>query len=175
MKFDELIQPAPLVLDEVRMGKSDLNLFADSPEAEGIMAGFEAELCFRGLGDSEPDYDNPEEDMDSDTQADSIDEICEFFDDGDYNGRLTIRELRERMTEQYLEWRIERLDELWSDVEEETVKDYIEENSFDHDDAIREYLQDTLELSDEQVEAAIDAGYMLNYGVQQIAVLRRLG
>ena len=39
MKFDEIVK-----IDEVRMGQSDLDKFIGSPEANGIRAGFEAEL-----------------------------------------------------------------------------------------------------------------------------------
>jgi len=145
-------------VNEVRMGKSDLDLFVDSPEAEGIRAGFEAELCFRGKGGGDPDYDNPEPDYDQDERVDSIEEACNFFDDGDFNGRRDISDLRESMENDYLEWRSQQLEELWSEVEEETVRDWIEENSFDFDDAVETYLRDTLDLDEEAVEAALEAG-----------------
>ena len=49
------------ILDEVAMSPTALRAWANSPEAQGIVAGFEAELIFRGLGsgegESEPDYD----------------------------------------------------------------------------------------------------------------------
>ena len=40
-------------LDELRMSPGALKKFAASDEAEGILAGFEAELVFTGLGEEE--------------------------------------------------------------------------------------------------------------------------
>ena len=155
MKFEQFALTETQQLDEVRMGQSDLDLFAESPEAEGIKAGFEAELCFRNLGGSDPDYDNPEEDMEPDERAYSIDGICDFFHDGDYNGRREVRDLRQDMENAYGEWRMERMDESWSEVEEETVREYIEENEWDFEDAVTTYMQDQMDLSEEEVEAAL--------------------
>jgi hypothetical protein len=158
MKFQEISPNDQQMLDEVRMGKSDLDKFVDSPEASGIAAGFEAELCFRGLGSGNDDDGGLEEDMSEDTRPDSIDEICDFFDDGDYNGRRAIRELREKLQEEYHEWRMEKMDMVFDREQREIVRNYIEANDFDYDEVIEEYLRDDLGLSEEEVAAAVKAG-----------------
>jgi hypothetical protein len=158
MKFEDFAPKQTQQLDEVRMGASDLDKFA--AETNGVMAGFEAELCFPGLSgtSTETDYDNPEEDMDQDTRPDSIEEICDFFYDGDYNGRREIQSLREHLNEVYSEWRYERLSGVWEEVKEQKVREYIEENDYSFEDEVREYLEDTLELDREQAQSIIDAG-----------------
>jgi hypothetical protein len=157
MKFEQF-QPQPKEqLDEVRMGMSDLDLFIESPEADGIKAGFEAEMCFVGRGGGDTDYDNPEEDMSMDETATSIDDVCNFYHDGDYNGRRDIQDLRSEMEEQYLEWRSEKLSEEWDEVAEEKVGEYIAENDYDRDEEIFNYLSDHLDLDSEQAQAVIDS------------------
>jgi hypothetical protein len=161
MKFEQF---APLqeqqALDEVRMGAGDLQNFATSQDAGGIKAGFEAELCFPGLSgnSTETDYDSPEADYDSDERADDIDDICNFFHDGEYNGRREIQALRESLQEAYWEWKSEQQMDAWGEVAKEKVREYIEENDYDEDDEIRNYLSDHLDLDQEQVQAVIDAG-----------------
>lgn len=159
MRFDQIIQQLQeQQLDEVRMGQSDLDSFVTSPEAQGIVAGFEAELCFRGKGGGDSYDSEPEEDTSDDTRPDSIDEICDFFEDGDYNGRREIERLRERLQEGFFEWRSEKLSEGWSEAETEAVKEYIEENDFDFDDEIETYLRDELNLDEQQLKTALAAG-----------------
>ena len=146
-------------LDEVRMGASDLAAFAKSPTAQGIRAGFEAELCFTGLGGGGDDDDaSPEPNYDQDRRPRSISDVAEFFHDGDYNSRRDIALLREKMVEDYYEWRSSALYEAWSEVADREVADYIENNVFDFDEAVEEYLRDDLGLRDQQVRVAMNAG-----------------
>ena len=67
MRFDQFKTLTEQELFELKMSPSSLNKFADSPEAQGIRAGFEAELIFSGIG--EPEYDEMEADMDADERA----------------------------------------------------------------------------------------------------------
>jgi hypothetical protein len=70
-------------INEVRMSPSSLEAWARSPEAEGIRAGFEAEMIFRNTkrdddeGEMEPDYDYDE-------RADDIDHVIDFFSNDDW-------------------------------------------------------------------------------------------
>jgi len=168
MPDDEYITQALLVADrrkdqplqEVRMGPSDLDRFVNSPEAAGIVAGFEAELCYTGIGggQGEPDYDSESEpDYDYDERADDIDDICRFFG-RDYNSSYEIRDLRERLEEDYNDWRYEQLNEDWEKEMEDRVRDYIEENDWDFDEVVEDYLRDELGLDEEQIEAAMLVG-----------------
>lgn len=138
------------VLDEVRMGQSDLDQFITGEAAAGIKAGFEAEMCFRGLGGGSDD--DMEEDMDPDERAYSIDDIRTFFHDGGYNGRRDTERLAESMYNDYQEWVYEQMSEAWGEAEHEAVKEYIEENDFDMDEVVSNYLTDELGLDEEQAE-----------------------
>jgi pyrimidine deaminase RibD-like protein len=122
------------ILDEVAMSPTALRAWAASPAAEGIRAGFEAELIFRGLGsgegESEPDYDE-------DRPANSISDIVDFFDDGDFNGRSDIRRLENRLREDYTEWLDQQSQEAWSQEQDRRITRWVREN-YDPDQEARE-------------------------------------
>lgn len=144
-------------LDEVRMGTSDLEAFVNSSEAQGIKAGFEAEMCFVGKGGSQTDYDNQEEDWDQDERVSDIDDACNFFNDGDYNGRREVQDLRDAMQESFWEWQSEKMSDAWYEVREDRVREYIQQNDYNEDDEIDNYLTDNLDLSREQADAVLAA------------------
>ena len=129
-------------LDEVKMSPSALKSFAQSPEAKGIRIGFEAEIVFPGLGgggedgDMEPDYDE-------DTRAYSIEDIINFFEYDDYGYGLSGREadrLRNELDEAWMEYFDEAMYDEWEGQKFALVKEYIENNDWDRDEQIREYL-----------------------------------
>ena len=143
-------------LDELKMSPSSLGAFAKSPLAQGIQAGFEAELVFPGMadgsGEMEPDYDE-------DTRADSIDDIIDFFSTGDYGlGDRGARDLRSSLEESYWEYADEDLMSNFREEADDLIREYIEGNDFDYDEHILEYLTDELKLSDEEAERIMDAG-----------------
>lgn len=141
-------------LEEVRMGASDLAKFPSTSMAQGIRAGFEAELCFNGLGGGSGEDTEPEPDYDEDRRVRSIEGACDFFT-SDYNDRRTINELLERMTDDYEEWLYEKLQESWADEGPKAVRAYIEENDYNFDKHVIEYLEDELGLNQEQIELAL--------------------
>jgi hypothetical protein len=75
-------------LDEVRMGSSDLQKFLQTPLAQNMKAGFEAELIFSGGNESRDDYEpDYEPDYSADERVNNIDDIInaslfyiKFFD-----------------------------------------------------------------------------------------------
>lgn len=156
MKFDEF-DPS---INEVRMGASDLTSFVTSELAQGIRAGFEAELCFSNMGGSDGEDDEMNPDFEADRTARSFDAIVSFFHDGDHNSRSDAERLREKLLEDYLEWRSTKAEEMWDDAKDEAIRDYISENVFDYFEAIEEYLEDELELNKEEIAAALRAGKM---------------
>ncbi len=160
-------------LDEVRMGAGDLAAFAKSPTAQGIRAGFEAELCFTGLGGGGGDDDDayPEPNYDEDRRPRSIDDIVSFFHDGDHNSRSDVARLGEKLRGAYWDWRGDAMHDAWMEVAEREVANYIEENVFDFDEAVEEYLTDDLGLSDQQVRVAMNAGKQ----AQEIKSSKQLG
>jgi hypothetical protein len=145
-------------LFEVKMSPGELEKWAQSEEAAGIQAGFEAELIFRdaGEGDDEEDY---EPDYDMDERAYSIDEVVDFFQGGD-NGisRSFAQRLQSQLYESFYEWRDEQIEEGWNQNADEIVRDYYDENVWpDEQDNYRERAAeelgiDTSEESEEQRE-----------------------
>ena len=146
-------------LDEVRMAASNLQQFANSPEAEGIQAGFEAELIFRDTqrdedsGEMEPDYD-------MDERCTSLSQIVEFFDNDEYGYGLSRRErneLEEKLDEAYYEWHDEQMYDSWRDERDELIRDYFLDQQSWHD-RLQAMLVDGMELSDEEAEEIIKLG-----------------
>lgn len=152
MKFSEI----DVDLQEVRMGASDLSSFANSPMAKGIRAGFEAELCFEGLGAGDPDEES-EPDYDQDEPSRNIDRIINFFS-GDYNDRHTLERLQEQLYEDFHEWVYESMQDEWGNVEEDVVRQYVLDHEYDKEDEIKKYLEDELDLGPEEILSALDAG-----------------
>ena len=152
MRFKHLLSEEQL--DEIRMSPGALKKFAASPEAEGIRAGFEAELVFTGLGTDddqewEPDYD-------ADERAYNIQQVIEFFQNDEWGYGLTDREadrLMEKLDEAYYEWYD---DQVYSAFREEALDliTAVWEEEFDRDYFIQEYLKNELDLTDDEREEA---------------------
>lgn len=145
----------PDIIDEAKMSTSVFDKFIDSDEADGIQAGFEAELIFRGIAESSGYDGESEMDESEDRRARSIDDICVFFDDGDYNSRRDVQRLREVLEQEFFEWQSEQINEAWGRVESEAVKDYIENNDWDFEDLMRTHMEDMMELTPEAVDEAM--------------------
>jgi hypothetical protein len=151
MRYKQLLSEQQL--DELRMNPSSLRQFVDSPEAEGIQAGFEAELVFTGLG-GEPEYDEYEPDMDSDERCRTLDGVVDFFQNDDYGYGINDRQaerLRERLDEMYYEWQDEQMFEQWQDEREERIKDvFLDEQPWA--ERVHAVLVDGMEYSDEEAD-----------------------
>jgi hypothetical protein len=147
-------------LDEVNMSPGALEKFAASKEAQGIRAGFEAELIFRDTqGDDEDDYDM-EPDYDMDERAYSIQQVIEFFSNDDWGYGLSdrqIRSLENELDEQYMNWRDERMTEDFKNEAEDLVRKVIEDEEWDWDDAVRNQLDD-MGLSNDEIEETMRVG-----------------
>jgi len=147
-------------LDEVKMSPSALMKWATSPEAEGIRAGFEAELIFRDTtnnGDS--DYEM-EPDYDADERVRSISQIIEFFNNGEYGGLSSRQEarLQEQLDEAYYEWYDEQMiREFRNEAEDLIRKVLVDEGDWDEDSEIQKQLA-LLDLSDDEINEIIKAG-----------------
>ena len=158
MRYKDLLSEQQL--DELRMNPRSLQQFASSPEAEGIMAGFEAELVFTGQG-GEADYDeDPEPDYDADERCNSIDDVINFFGNDEYGyatyGR-DLDKLQEGLDEKYMEWVDEKMYDAFRDEQEDLIKKIIEEDDFDWDDETRKQLE-LMDLSEDEVSDALIQG-----------------
>jgi hypothetical protein len=140
-------------LTEVKMSPAEFQKFLKSPAAEGIRAGFEAELIFRNTqadaegGESEPDYD-------MDERTGGIQDIIDFFTSGD-NGmspRAADR-LSQELTEQFSDWAREQFANDYFDLDR--FMSWAEDNVWpDNEDHYREDARANLDddATDEAVE-----------------------
>jgi hypothetical protein len=139
---------------EVKMSPAEFQKFLKSPAAEGIRAGFEAELIFRntqsdpeGGGEAEPDYE-------ADERAYDIDDIINFFTSGENPiGRRGADRLSQELTEQFSDWAREQFANEYFD--QDRFMSWAEENVWpDNEDHYREDARTNLDddATDEDVE-----------------------
>jgi hypothetical protein len=146
-------------LAELRMNPTTLQQFGASDAAKGIMAGFEAELVFTGLGE-ESDYEDLEPDMDADERCRSIQQVMDFFGNDEWGYGISGRDedkLQEGLDEMYWEWHDGAMRDAFRDEQEDLIKKIIEEDDFDWDDETRKQL-DMMDLSDDEIEEAMKQG-----------------
>ena len=142
------------ILDEVAMNPTRLKQEAAKT---GTQAGMEFEMIVPNVKRDEEDGD-PEADYDSDESINSIRDIRDFFNDGNYNTSRMVDELVDELTEGYHEWADEKRSEEWDSEGKKYLREYIkDEGEFDEDAALDE-AYDQLGLTDEQKEAANKAG-----------------
>jgi len=146
-------------LDEVKMSPSALAKFASSPEAEGIRAGFEAELIFRDTaGDAEEQDMEPDYDMDE--RARTVDEVIDFFMNDEYGYGLSDRQadrLRNQLDEAYFEWRDDQIIDAFNRESEDLVREvWLEERPMD--ERILSALTDGMGLDDAEADQVMAAG-----------------
>lgn len=131
------------ILDEVKMSPSALQKFANSPEAEGMLVGIEFEMSVPGVEDVDDDP-NWEYDYDQDERARSIDDIIDFFRNGEFSnmGSRAADAARSEMYEQYEEWLSDQVRDSsqLQDLIREKLADYIDPILFE--DQAREELGD---------------------------------
>jgi hypothetical protein len=147
-------------LDEVKMSPSALSKFADSEEAQGIRAGFEAELIFRDTsGDADDDYEM-EADMDADERARSIEQVIEFFSNDDWGYGMSERSanrLRDQLDEAYFEWRDDQIIDAFNRESEDLVREvWLEERPMN--ERILSALSDGIGMDDAEADRILAAG-----------------
>ena len=120
-------------LMEINMSPGNLKRLAAGIDAR---AGMEFEMCVPGTS-GDPDYFEPEPDYDYDERARSIDDVVNFFHDGDYNSRRTVEELRNKLQNRFEEWADEKLMDDWSDQGMDQLYEYVK-NNVDDDTIIEE-------------------------------------
>jgi len=140
---------------EVEMNPGAFQRFLASPAAEGIRAGFEAELIFR---DTQGDPDEGGEggpDFSQDERAYSIADIIDFFTggDGSFSSQQAQR-LENDMQKQYMDWIRESFRDDY--LTESRFMEWAEENIWPEvEDDYREHARENLDdpdASDEDIE-----------------------
>jgi hypothetical protein len=157
--FDPDLFESQEQLDEVAMSPGALQKWAKSPEAQGIRAGFEAELIFRDTTNDDDDDGEMEPDYDYDERARSVQGVIDFFQGGDYGGMSQREEnrLQEGLDNQYLEWMDERMYDAFRDEQEDLIKKVLVDEDWDEDNEIQKQLA-LLDLTDDEINAIINAG-----------------
>jgi hypothetical protein len=154
-KLDENVE-----LDEVKMSPSALQQWAKSPAAQGIRAGFEAELIFRDTTNDDDDEGDIEPDYDYDERARSVSQVIDFFNGGDYGGLSDRQEgrLQDGLDEQYMEWQDERMRDAFDDEAEDLIRKVLfDEGDWDEDNEIQKQLA-LLDLTDDEINDIVNAG-----------------
>jgi hypothetical protein len=148
-------------LDEVRMSPSALQQWANSEAAQGIRAGFEAELIFRDTTNDDDDDTEMEPDYDYDERARSVSQVIDFFNGGDYGGMNDRQEgqLQDGLDQQYMEWMDERMYDAWRDERDELIKEaWLREKPMV--ERVHDYLVEGMDMDDweaDRIQAAGDA------------------
>ena len=140
-------------LVEVEMTPNALRREASKINA---MAGCEFEMYVPGAAGPDEDAES-EADYEQDESANDIDDIINFFNAGDMNGRRDLARLRDELTEAYDEYVMNEQDEQWYEEGKALLREYIEENDWDEDEVIADAM-DSMGLSDEEKDAARAAG-----------------
>jgi hypothetical protein len=147
-------------LDEVKMSPSALSKFADSEAAQGIRAGFEAELIFRDTRGDDDDDQDMEPDMDADERARSIEQVVEFFSNDDWGYGMSERSanrLRDQLDEAYFEWRDEQMVSEFEQEAEDRVREvWLEERPMN--ERILSALSDGMGLDDAEADKILVIG-----------------
>lgn len=139
-------------LGEINMSPTNLRQLVQTIDAR---AGMEFEMIVPNVN-STGDDDEQEPDYDSDENANSIQDIVDFFHDGDFNGRRQVQNLREQMESEYFDWMSEQADSQFDDAESSMVLIWVTNNA--DDDEIRTVLNlpEDAEIGKEQYAAFAD-------------------
>ena len=146
-------------LAEVRMAPSNLMQWATSKDAQGIRAGFEAELIFRDTQRNDDDDYEMEPDYDQDQRCRSLGQVVDFFEGGDYGmSSRQAERLREQLDEAYYEWYDEQMHRDFKEEAEDLIRKVIvDEGDWDEDNEIQKQLE-LLDLTDDEMNDIIKAG-----------------
>jgi len=158
--FNKQVAESVEQLDEVAMSPSALQQWAKSPAAQGIRAGFEAELIFRDTTNDDDDDGEMEPDYDYDERARSVSQVIDFFNGGDYGGLSDRQEgrLQDGLDEQYMEWQDERMRDAFDEEAEDLIRKVLfDEGDWDLDNEIQKQLA-LLDLTDDEINDIVNAG-----------------
>lgn len=147
-------------LFEINMSPKNLDKLASEIDAR---AGMEFEMIVPDARvDSEFDG-QLERDDDYDRRARSIDDIENFFFDGDFNGRITIRRLVEALQQDYLNWKMDAIDQDWADNGMDFFREFVLENDYFDEETVRDIATQQLKdeygdkLTNQEFEQMLDA------------------
>jgi hypothetical protein len=152
MRFKEITNSVAEseIIDEVSMSPSNLDRFANSPEADGMLMGIEFEMYVPDVAGR--NYNDPEDDYSEDERAYYINDIIEFYGNSHQMSRRELESLRNDMSDQYLDWVSENLPQ---DRVDELIREKLEEFIIDEEgDELEQEAEELAraELSDPQLD-----------------------
>jgi len=133
-------------LTEISQTPGAIRDWANSEAAQGVIAGYEAEVILPGIGSMDDDEDG-EPDFGEDRRASSIEDVIDFFSFDEHGFGLYGREAEDTqrtLEEEYREWVDDQIMEMW-DLDE--FRRVMEDEGW-WEDLVQEELDD-LEDNDE--------------------------
>jgi uncharacterized protein YegP (UPF0339 family) len=116
-------------LMEINMSPSSLRQLAAAIDAK---AGMEFEMIVPDAEDSD-DNGEQEPDYEQDESCSDIQEIYDFFYDGDFNSRRDCERLRDDMRQRYSEWLMDKSGDEWDERAIDLVYQYVRDNASDEE------------------------------------------
>jgi len=114
------------ILDEIRMNPKSLQAAAEKIDAR---VGMEFELIVPGNYTEDDDEDLESElDYGEDRRGQDIYDVVDFFEYNGINGRRELKRLQENLLEEFVDWRNEKVDDLWKEDRIEFFKKWLREN-----------------------------------------------
>jgi hypothetical protein len=158
-QFDE-----STALFEIKMtGK---NLRAEAAKT-GAQAGMEFEMIVPNTEvDVEPEY---EPDWDQDQRTRSFRDIRDFFHDGDYNGRRAVDDLMEELANEYEEWQMEKISEVWNQEGVDYIRDFVEVNDlFDRSETLDQARDEVMTANPDLPPDSEDFQQLINARINEL-------
>lgn len=159
MRAKELSITESEQLNEIDMSPKGLQQLASQIDAR---AGMEFEMIVPNVHqeDDEPEW---EADYDQDQRTRSFDDIRSFFYDGDYNGRRSVDDLIEELSNEYREWQYEQSAEAWGRDGVDYLRDFVEVNDlFDRDEAMLQARDEVMDANPELPQESEDFSQLLS-------------
>jgi len=165
MRARQFISKRPLIsedqdLFEINMSPSNLSKLAKNINAQ---AGIEFEMILPNIAvddesETEPDYDQDE-------RITSIDDVIDFFNDGDWNSSRAIRDLREELRGEFYEWIDDQVDQKWQFEGRDYLRDYIHNNELydGSEEDLETQTENSWENRDDNYDSARDQ-YVEEFG-----------
>ena len=115
------------LLGEIRMNPASLRREA---AATGATAGMEFEMYVPGIGAVQDDEAEQEPDWDQDREVRGLDDIRDFFHDGEYNSSYMVDRLTNAIWEDYKnsDWLDERKRDEWNNSAAGAIEDWVRNN-----------------------------------------------
>ena len=130
-------------LDEVSMSPTNLQKFANSPEAAGMLIGIEFEMAVPNVDGSDDDDSNYEPDYSYNERCTDIGEIVNFFQEGDFSNmsRSDANRVRDDLFEEYMDWSYNAAEDYINDNDDELmskIRSRLDDEEVDRDEVAEE-------------------------------------